>query len=53
MTNRWQVYNATGETETFRFIEWTDFSTESVTLPIDKIAAQLIKEKLESDLIYQ
>jgi len=47
------VYQATGETETFRFIEWSDFSTESVTLPIDKIAARLIKEKFESDLIYQ
>src|SRR5687767_9113514 len=27
------VYNDTGETETFRFINWNDFSAESVTLP--------------------
>ena len=40
------VYNATGETETFRFIDWNDFSADIVTLPIDKIAAQLVKEKL-------
>jgi len=39
------VYNDTGETETFRFIDWHSFSPESVTLPIDKVAAQLVKEK--------
>lgn len=37
------VYNATGECETFRFINWDDFSEESVTLPIDKIVAKMIK----------
>ncbi len=45
------VYNSTGETETFRFVEWSDFSAESVTLPIDKIAARLVKEKFESNLV--
>lgn len=39
------VYEQTGETETFRFINWNDFSAETVTLPIDKIVASLIKEK--------
>ena len=39
-----QVYASTGETETFRFIDWNDFSEESVTLPIDKIVARIIKE---------
>src|SRR5271170_2218799 len=34
------IYKATGETETFRFIEWDDFSEESVTLPIDKVVAR-------------
>ncbi|MFZ1329500.1 MAG: NUDIX domain-containing protein, partial [Chitinophagaceae bacterium] len=34
-----KVYEATKETETFRFIEWDDFSSASVTLPIDKIVA--------------
>ena len=40
-----KVYEATKETETFRFIDWNDFSAESVTLPIDKIVASLIKGK--------
>jgi ADP-ribose pyrophosphatase YjhB (NUDIX family) len=33
--NQLSVYQQTGETETFRFIDWEDFSEESVTLPID------------------
>jgi ADP-ribose pyrophosphatase YjhB (NUDIX family) len=37
------VYQQTGETETFRFINWEDFSGESVTLPIDKIVAEMVK----------
>jgi len=40
-----KVYASTGETETFRFINWDDFSAESVTLPIDKIVASMVKEK--------
>jgi 8-oxo-dGTP diphosphatase len=40
-----KVYEATGETETFRFIDWNDFSEESVTLPIDKIISRILKEK--------
>jgi ADP-ribose pyrophosphatase YjhB (NUDIX family) len=39
-----KIYAATGETETFRFIDWENFSAESVTLPIDKIVASMIKE---------
>jgi 8-oxo-dGTP diphosphatase len=39
------VYHRTGETETFRFINWTDFNDQSVTLPIDKVVAGLLKEK--------
>ena len=38
-----KVYEATKETETFRFVDWNDFSAESVTLPIDKIVADIIK----------
>ena len=41
-----KVYEEKRETETFRFISREDFSPESVTLPIDKIVAGLIKEKL-------
>lgn len=39
-----EVYHRTGETETFRFINWDDFSGEQVTLPIDKIVAELVKK---------
>ena len=38
-----EVYEKTGTTETFRLIDWGDFSEETVTLPIDKIVASLIK----------
>ena len=40
-----EVYASSGETETFRFINWDDFSAASVTLPIDKIVASMVKEK--------
>ena len=39
-----KVYNETGETETFRFVNWEDFSENSVTLPIDKIVAGIVKK---------
>ena len=39
------VYQETGETETFRMIDWQDFSPESVSLPIDKVVAEIIKGK--------
>jgi len=39
------VYARTGETETFRFVDWDNFSSESVTLPIDKVVADLVKER--------
>ena len=38
------VYHATGETETFRLIEWAKFSADSVTLPIDKVVAGMVKQ---------
>src|ERR1700730_1424152 len=40
-----KMYRDTGETETFRFIEWKDFSEETVTLPIDKFVVRMLKEK--------
>ena len=40
-----EIYEKTGETETFRLIDWENFSEETVTLPIDKIVAKMIKEK--------
>lgn len=41
-----KIYEEKSQTETFRFIDWHDFSADSVTLPIDKIAASLVKELL-------
>jgi ADP-ribose pyrophosphatase YjhB (NUDIX family) len=38
-----EIYNRTGTTETFRFINCEDFGPEAVTLPIDKIVADMIK----------
>ena len=36
------MYNETGETETFRFINLADFNEDCMTLPIDKIIVQMI-----------
>jgi 8-oxo-dGTP diphosphatase len=38
------VYEEKKETETFRFINWDDFSEAHLTLPIDKIVAGLVKK---------
>jgi 8-oxo-dGTP diphosphatase len=38
-----EVYHKTGETETFRFINRNNFTSLSVTLPIDKVVADLLK----------
>jgi 8-oxo-dGTP pyrophosphatase MutT (NUDIX family) len=40
-----KMYAETGETETFRFIDWDAFSPESVTLPIDKVVADIVKKR--------
>ena len=37
------VYAEKKETETFRFINWDDFSEASVHLPIDKVVAKMLK----------
>lgn len=38
-----EVYHRTNEIETFRFIEWDQFTAECVTLPIDKVVVELLK----------
>jgi 8-oxo-dGTP diphosphatase len=40
------MYQQTGETETFRFIDVAEFNAGCVTLPIDKIVAGLIESHL-------
>ena len=39
-----EVYHRTGETETFRLIEWECFTPEAVTLPIDKVVVGIVRE---------
>ncbi|CAN5176101.1 hypothetical protein BH20BAC1_BH20BAC1_03910 [soil metagenome] len=39
-----KVYAEKDEIETFRFIEWENFSEDAVTLPIDKIVAAMVKD---------
>lgn len=38
-----EIYNKTLQTESFRFIQWNNFSAEQLSLPIDKVVAELIK----------
>ena len=40
-----KIYAERKETETFRFIDWDLFSAESVTLPIDKVVADIVKAR--------
>ena len=39
-------YDVTRQIETFRFVNWDQFSPESVSLPIDKIVAGILKDTL-------
>lgn len=39
-----KVYAEKNEIETFRFIEWENFSEDAVTLPIDKIVVAMVKD---------
>lgn len=38
------IYNQSKQIETFRFIEWDSFSADKLTLPIDKVVAELVKQ---------
>ena len=42
-----KMYEQTGETETFRFVNWKDVDEATVTLPIDKIVISLLKETIK------
>ncbi len=41
-----QIADPNGEAEAFRWMEWKDFGEAAVTLPIDKIVAEMLR-KLE------
>jgi 8-oxo-dGTP diphosphatase len=43
-----KIYDHSKQIETFRFINRDDFSADSVTLPLDKIAAGIIKQQLSN-----
>lgn len=43
-----KIYEKTGETETFRFIPMSEFGADSVTLPIDKVVAEMIAVKVKA-----
>ena len=40
-----QVADPKGESEVFRWVEWSDFNEETMTLPIDKVVAKLVKQE--------
>jgi len=40
-------YSKTGQIESFRFVKWNEFSAECMTLPIDKIAAKMVKQRFK------
>lgn len=40
------LYERTGECETFRFIDWENFSDATMSLPIDKVVALRLKQML-------
>ncbi len=39
-----RLYEETKQIETFRFIDWDEFSADAVTLPLDKIVASIVKQ---------
>jgi ADP-ribose pyrophosphatase YjhB (NUDIX family) len=41
------VYKQQSEIETFRFMDLKNFSAKNVSLPIDKVVAEIIKDRLE------
>lgn len=43
-----KLYDQVQQIETFRFINWDNFSPEMVTLPIDKLVAAIVKEKVNT-----
>jgi 8-oxo-dGTP diphosphatase len=41
-----QISDPKGESEVFRWIEWHDLHADHMTLPIDKVVVNLLKDKL-------
>ncbi|HEV3413564.1 MAG TPA: NUDIX domain-containing protein [Puia sp.] len=47
-----KIYSEKKETETFRFVNAAEFTEDSVTLPIDKVVATLIRQHLNHPLLH-
>ena len=43
----YQVSDPNGESEVFRWVEWDELNVDSVSLPIDKVVVNLVKEKYQ------
>src|SRR6476620_11740163 len=44
------IYKKVGECETFRFLDWHQFVPENITLPIDKVVVEVVREQVGSRL---
>lgn len=43
---QYQIADPNGEAEVFRWIEWNELNTDCVSLPIDKVVVNMLKEKV-------
>jgi ADP-ribose pyrophosphatase YjhB (NUDIX family) len=48
-TTQLEIYNSTQQIETFRLVDWDSFSADAVTLPLDKIAVDIVKQKIADE----
>jgi ADP-ribose pyrophosphatase YjhB (NUDIX family) len=46
-----EMYDRTGETETFRFIDWDKLTPEMITLPIDKLVVEMLLKRFPQKTI--
>lgn len=46
-----KLYEETRQIETVRFIDWENFSADAVTLPLDKIAVNMVKQLRRTSLL--
>lgn len=50
-THQLDTYHRTGETETFRFIDWDKLTPGKVTLPIDKIVVEMLLKQFSQKYV--
>jgi len=44
--NQMGIYNQNKQIEAFRFIQWDQFTEDTVTLPIDKVVVRMLRQRL-------